>query len=74
MGGFAQICRGFCKLGGDTDTGLKAPNGVNFNSARRNFDTPLLLVSNSNGVNFNKHTYKLFDADKASFKLQRSKF
>ena len=53
MGGFAQICRGFCKLGGDTDTGLKAPNGVNFNSARRNFDTPLLLVSNSNGVNFN---------------------
>ena len=31
MGGFAQIYRGFCKLGGDTDTGLKAPNGVNFN-------------------------------------------
>ena len=31
MGDFSQICRGFCKLGGDTDTGLKAPNGVNFN-------------------------------------------
>ena len=31
MGGFAQIYRGFCKLGEDTDTGLKAPNGVNFN-------------------------------------------
>ena len=64
MGGFAQICRGFCKLGGDTDTGLKAPNGVNFNSARRNFDTPLLLVSNSNGVNFNSTKIYIFRAIK----------
>lgn len=31
MGGFAQICREFYELGGDTDTGLKVPNGVNFN-------------------------------------------
>lgn len=31
MGDFSQICREFYELGGDTDTGLKAPNGVNFN-------------------------------------------
>ena len=34
MGGFAQICREFYELGGDTDTGLKAPNGVNFNDLK----------------------------------------